>query len=144
MMTVYDEDYYSGKIRIENFQETFLASSTFWKIEDYHRQWIEALRNIQEGSLREALITSMYDPANAHFFDWWLLYREKDSICVQNQIFMFGESLLNLEEVKYRDLRREIPLREVHDEDGKLISEWTTSVNSVSNFYRQLMRDREG
>jgi hypothetical protein len=77
-----------GEIRIGAFRERFVARVVFWGAEQYEKQWESALRKIVTGSTPAALITDYVEPnlSSGNSLWWWPLYREGDSVYIQNQL----------------------------------------------------------
>ena len=71
-------------------RERFVARVVFWSAEQYEKQWESALRKIVIGSTPAALITDYVEPnlSSADSLWWWPLYREGDSVYIQNQLRM--------------------------------------------------------
>src|SRR5579863_9497627 len=80
-----------GKIRIDDYQETFVASLVFWSPAQYQRHWETSLRRIVAGGDRSALITSYVEPAPGGFLYWWPLFREGQTVHLQNQMLFFDQ-----------------------------------------------------
>ena len=74
-----DEDLEStslqGQIQLGNFQASFSSSLEYWSPVDYELQWLRGIRAIAEGGEKSCLITSITNPATAHFLVWWEIYR---------------------------------------------------------------------
>jgi len=121
-----------GKIRIGEFQETFIASLFFWSRTQYEQHWRTALERIIAGATQSALITSYAEPpANVtgdDYLVWWPLYREGDLVYVHNQLLFFRQ-LSRPFSVEHP--WESIGERETVDDEGAQISEWITSVQSI-------------
>ena len=76
-----------GIIQIGDFQERFISSLNFWRIDDYKKHWRKALERVVGGEDRSCLITSLTNPKRANFITWWPIYRKGDSLYFQNQCF---------------------------------------------------------
>ncbi|SRR6266403_488850 len=81
-----------GEIRIGAFRERFVARVVFWSAEQYEKQWESALRKIVTNSTPAALITDYVEPnlSSGDSLWWWPLYREGDSVYIQNQLRMLS------------------------------------------------------
>lgn len=126
-----------GSIVIDDFQERFHASTTYWSKDDYVKQWVAALEDITGESKKNssALVASMYDPSHANFIVCWALYREGDAVFVQNRILMLNELT---GEFDIKELGQYVGERKTITDDGDKISEWTTSVDALQECLREL------
>jgi hypothetical protein len=117
-----------GKIRINDYRETFVASLIFWGAHDYERQWIAALQRLVEGANRSILISSYVEPVSEGFLFCWTLYRVGETVCIQNQMLFFDQlsGPFNVESPW-----DSVGKRESFNAEGLKISEWTTTVNSI-------------
>ena len=127
-----------GKIVIGDFRETFGASLASWTRDDYDRHWRKALEKLVAGADRSALITDYVEPpdhasAESYLF-WWPLYRDGDTVYVQNQILFFGQLSQPFSSERPWESVKD---RETGNEDGQRISEWTTTVEEIKNFLNQ-------
>ena len=127
-----------GKIVIGDFQETFAASLASWTREDYNRHWRKALEKLISGTDRSAVITDYVEPP-AHpsaesYLVWWPLYRDGDTVYVQNHVLFFGQLTQPLSPERPWDSVRD---RQLIDEEGQKISEWTTTVDEIKHFLNQ-------
>src|SRR5687768_9816250 len=79
-----------GSIRIENYVETIIASLMSWSPKEYERHWLTAVQRVVDGGDRSALITSYveptHDPDPDDYLVWWPLFREGETVYVQNQM----------------------------------------------------------
>ena len=123
-----------GKIQIDDWDETFSASQVFWTAEQYQRHWAAALRRIVEGENRSALITSYIEPMSGGFLNWWPLYREGDTIYIQNQMLFFDQ-LKSPFCVEYP--WESVSERKTTTAEGTEISEWTTTVSSLQQYLQR-------
>jgi hypothetical protein len=125
---------FQGIIQIDDFQESFLSSSVFWKSQDYEAHWKEQIKIIVSGGTVSCLITSMIDPGSANFIFWWTLYRSDRIVYFQNQI-LFLSSIAGPFDVEHPE--RHVRERSVRTEDGEEISEWKTSVEALQAFLQR-------
>ena len=138
----YDQepDLILGEITIGCFTERFEASTSYWSIHDYQKQWEKALDRTISGEKKSCLITSMYDPEHANFIFWWLLYREGQKVIVQNQILFLNDKKLIFNPTKPC---KNINDRESISEDGLPISEWELSISDIDRFVVHLKEEVE-
>lgn len=116
-----------GEITIGNFKETFYSSLSYWKTEDYHRQWIEGLNRIIHVS-QSCLVTNIFDPNIAQRLEWWILYKENETVFIQNELFAASvyKSFIGIDRPFTPDTCYNfITPRQTHTEDGDKISEWS-------------------
>lgn len=126
-----------GEIVVNGLREEFESSLEYWTAKQYEAQWWEALRGITSSESMTALISSITDPRTANFFCWWPLYKEGESVFVQNQVLMLDEVRERFSLDRIIDF---VPVRETADEDGNPISEWQTSVEEISAFLEMMPR----
>lgn len=118
------------RIVIGDFAEQLLSPLTFWSVDDYFSHWRVQLFNFLRNNLDKSfLITEMQNPETANFIRWWVLYREGDSVC-------FQEQLLFLDELEGRfsieSAFRYVGDHQILNEDGDEISEWKISVQELA------------
>jgi hypothetical protein len=124
-----------GRIRIGDYQETFITSLSFWNRPQYERHWATALQRIVGGKDRSALITSCVEPpldvTSDDFLVWWPLYRDGDTGYVQNQLLFFKQlsSPFSLDRA-WESVRE----RQVVNVEGSQISEWITNVQNIRDY----------
>lgn len=123
-----------ASIVIGDFTESMNIPLTYWNINDYKKSW---LKSLEEGSTKKnhaALAVSMYEPELANFVFVWVLYFKAEIVHVQNSI-IFLEEQKSFSPEKINEF---IDERTTHDEDGMKISEWSTDLDSVLDFYKSL------
>jgi hypothetical protein len=121
-----------GQIRIGDFAELFEASLLYWSVEDYKKQWRQGLSRLLFEQKQSCLITSMYDPSDANFIFWWVLYPEGDTVYIQNHLLFLDQLDTAFSLSKLYDY---IYPRETINEDGRKISEWSISTEAIRAFY---------
>jgi hypothetical protein len=123
----------TGRIVVGDFTETFRVPLGFWNEFDYRRSWRQAFEVLNASpNSTSCLMTSMTDPGNSNFLACWPMYREGDYVYIQNAIIFLDEieGAFDPEAPwNYVDSRQRI------DEDGNKISEWTTSIDSLREFF---------
>ena len=127
-----------GSIEIEAFNERFLTSLVYWSPDDYERHWKEALTRVVSSPDDSCLITSIVDPSAASHLFWWPMYREGDTVYIQNQILFFKNLPSPFNE---NDPFSSVPARQRMDEDGNRISEWAVSIKEIEAFLNQINND---
>jgi hypothetical protein len=127
-----------GKIEIDGFAETFVASLVSWSRDEYESQWHRACRRLLEGANESVLIASYVDPSITEFCMWWPLYREGEIVLVQNQLLLYSQLSLpfNASEPWASPGKRELVT-----DDGEEISEWDTTLDQIKQFSVNLERE---
>lgn len=121
-----------GEITIGQFCKTFRMSLSFWSTDDYRRSWERALRALTcDERAVSCLISSITDPESSNFIFCWPLYREGEVVYVQNSL-MFLDKLSRRFDPE--EPWRSVDSRQVSDEDGNRISEWTTGIGELRQF----------
>lgn len=125
-----------GIIQIGNFKENIYPLLSYWKIENYKTQWIEAIRRILARKVsRAALIVDMPQPLyeDNSALVWWPLYRVNKKIYIQ-------EHLKDLRRFKNKrpfdsyNIYNYIHARNIDSDEGRHISEWTISLKDLQLF----------
>jgi hypothetical protein len=123
----------SGRIVIGDFTETFESPLGFWDESDYRWSWRQAFEVLNANlHSTSCLMTSMTDPDSSNFLVCWPMYREGKDVYIQNAIIFLDEIEGAFDPTTpwgYVGPRQGI------DEDGNKISEWTTSFDSVREFF---------
>ncbi len=124
-----------GEITIGDFRETFVSGLSLWAREQYELHWLKALERLAGGADRSALITDYVEPA-AHvisesYLVWWPLYRETDTILVQNQLLFFHQWSQPFSAACFWE---SVQNRRTVNEEGQKISEWGTTVQEIRAF----------
>ena len=123
-----------GKITLGEFHEKFSMSLSFWKKDEYLRQWKKSLSEaIREG--QSCLITSMVEPIKDNYIFCWPIYNEGDYLIFQNRILFLSDLS---EEFKLENLNDYVGERTQYDEDGEKISEWKLKKEEVNTFLQSL------
>jgi hypothetical protein len=117
-----------GKIYVGDFAETFITSLVSWNQKAYERHWASALRRLLEGASKSALITSYVEPGLADHLVWWPLYREGDTVYVQNHMLFYDQLG---KPFSSGDPWRSVPQRRTVNPEGQRISEWETDLSSI-------------
>ncbi len=120
-----------GKIRIDEYQETIVASLVFWTPAQYQHHWEISLRRIVDGADRSALITSYAEPVTGGFLWWWPLYRDRESVHLQNQMLFFDQLSRPFSSEKPWD---SVGDRKAFTSEGLPISQWVTTMQSIREF----------
>ena len=101
-----------GQICIGDFSEKFVCSLA--PVEKLESNWANQLRSLIEGTYSVALV---HDPRFA-----WIVYRENRKCFVQQVLSLTGE------------FKEYLDHRVTKTEDGEQISEWSTTIEEISEF----------
>lgn len=84
-----DEDGHClGFIRIGDFSEEFVVTLNYWPATQHTQQWHASLKRLLDGSPAVALVTWMVAPEFGDPGKAWILYREDDTVFVQEKLFV--------------------------------------------------------
>jgi hypothetical protein len=123
----------SGRITIDGFTETFRVPLGFWDESGYRRSWRQAFQVLDaDPRATSCLMTAMTDPRNSNFLACWPMYREGENVHIQNAIIFLPETGKAFDPNGPWD---HVAPRRGTDEDGNKISEWTTSMDSLREFF---------
>ena len=122
-----------GRIIIGDFTETFRAPLGYWDESDYRHSWQQAFEALSTSShATSCLMTSMTDPRTSNFLVCWPMYRAGEDVFIQNAIIFLDEIEDSFDPATPW---RSVGPRHRIDEDGNKISEWTTSMGSLREFF---------
>jgi hypothetical protein len=76
-----------GQIQFGDYSEGFDLPLVWWTREDYERQWKNALERFKTEDTT-CFVTSIQDPRVKPFIDWWILYKVKSKVYIQNCIVL--------------------------------------------------------
>jgi len=132
---MFEETGYMGKIIIGEFEEYFFSNDSFFKKEDYYKNWLKSVDDLFDFS-KTFFLTNVYDPKYANFYMAW-------SCHIMDNIVYFQDCIIPcenycLEEVIYSNV--EMGDIEFVDDEGNKISTWKTDVNSINDFKDRLMQ----
>ena len=123
----------SGRIVIGDFTETFNVPLGFWDESDYRRSWRQAFEVLNTNPhSTSCLMTSMTDPDSSNFLACWPMYREGEDVYIQNAIIFLDEIEGAFDPAAPWGW---VGPRHGVDEDGNKISEWTTDMDSLREFF---------
>jgi hypothetical protein len=124
-----------GRIDIDDFYEHFKIPLTYWKVEQYWKQWQSALESFVNGAEQSSLIHQMLDPEKRPFIFCWTFYRVGGKVYIH-------ENLLNpdnyQEIFKIEDINHIVGKRKTITEDGSKISEWETKIDDIKLFLNEI------
>ncbi len=103
----------------------------YWSADDYKRHWKQAIERILHSSDVSCLITSMIDPTTGNHIFWWPMYRENDTVFIQNHILFFDQLQSPFDE---RNPFSSVRGRQTINEDGNRISEWSVQIDELEEF----------
>ena len=121
-----------GRITVgTDFSEKFETDLSYWDRSRYEEDWRTNVRRLVEGAERAVLLTSITAPASANFFFWWPLYRDGETVHVQNQLLFLDELSSPFDPARSWDF---VADRETVNEDGLRISEWQCSLSDLRSW----------
>ncbi len=124
--------YVCSKIKINDFNERFDTPLDYWGIDDYKQQWKEGLERLKTHDV-SCLVVGICDSKKGRkYLNWWPLYKEEDTIVVQNGVFYsdFYEEYFGDNEVTVKNCYDFIGPRIPEDfPEGLKPSEWVISLN---------------
>lgn len=126
-----DEFTATGTIQIGDFSERFEADLSYWTVNQYKASWCKAAALLVAGNDKAAFITSITDPVTANFIFWWIAYRSRARIYLQQQV-LFMQELHQPFDPHTPSLY--IAPRSKVDEEGNKISEWEISMDDIRGF----------
>lgn len=118
----------NAEIVIGDHREITEVPLQYWRPEQYREQWRAAFERITDGQPTACLITGMHDPRTANFIMWWPMWREGDTVYIQNQILFMDKIRKNFKE---NEPYSHVPKRVTVTEEGEKISEWSTKVSEM-------------
>lgn len=125
-----------GEIVIDDFHELFITPTDYWNEAQYINHWKQAVKDVLASDLStSALMVSMHNPESAEFITCWPLYRENDTVYIQNRL-IFTEDIK--ETFNAENIQNYIGKREKFNEDGDEISEWSTQVVELEEWIKEI------
>lgn len=124
---------YLGIIKIGNFEEKFIAPTSWWSCKDYEKQWKEGLERIYTHDF-SCLITVAQLSPKAPLVDRWILYKEHDIVYVQNDLVFgnFYRETFNEEPFNLKTCYKYVEPRELKDENGRGPAEWSFKLKDLN------------
>lgn len=117
-----------GEITIGNFKESFHMPLDCWAMNDYQRQWREGLERIKTHN-QSCLVANVQGLPLTPYINWWILYKDKreNKLFVQNHILVeeIYTSQVGNKSFTIENCYNYIQPREIIDEEGNKISEWS-------------------
>lgn len=123
-----------ASIIIDEFTEPVHLPLSYWKADDYRSSWRSSLEEGIRNKKHSALAVSMYEPGYTNFIFVWVVYFLGNKAAIQNSI-LFLDECHGFTPEKINDF---IEPRTTHNEDGEEISEWSTNIDNVLDFYNSL------
>ena len=125
-----------GEIQIGEFKEDFEMPLEYWTIEDYKKQWKDGIERLNKNE-RSCLVAEVQDPEKAPWASLWVLYKEGDTVHVQNHVLRDKRfmKLIKKQPFTLETCYNLITPREVISAGtGMEISEWITDLGSINEF----------
>jgi len=124
-----------GLLTLGRARESFLASLYQWGVEDYERQWKQAVAVLLNKKNKAALITTYGSPEVATHLEWWPMYLVGDIVYFQNHLLFYEQLPGRFSMESAFSFLRD---RDTVDEQGSRISEWEVPLAEVEAFARSL------
>ena len=124
-----------GKIQIEDYSETFVASMVGWTRAQYEQHWREACQRLIRDGKESALISSNEEPSWSEFLVWWPLYRDGDVVYVRNELMIYAQLT---EHFSIGNPWASIRKRKIVNDEGLKISEWETTIQSIERYLERV------
>lgn len=128
-----------GRITIDDFTERVALNNNSWGIEDYKRQWREGIERLKTHDT-SCLVTTASDMFRRPSMWIWAMYKENDTVYIQNHI-LNDRTLAGLDNpVVPQVLTAEnyydfiLPRFDEDDSDEKGPLEWSVPLEDVLNF----------
>ncbi|CFB70694.1 hypothetical protein ACOHX9_000052 [Yersinia enterocolitica] len=129
-----DEMVLPASIIIDEFTEPLYIPLSYWSFENYQKSWLSSIEEGLQNKKHSALAVSMYEPDYTNFIFIWVLYYSGNEVFVQNNI-LFLDECSGFTPESINDF---IEPRTTYNEDEMKISEWSTDLKSVIDFYNSL------
>jgi hypothetical protein len=125
---------YYGELTLGEDSESFVSLIGYWSPRDYEQQWLQGIQRVIVANRASCLITSIHDPADADVISWWLLYPDGEVVHVREALLLLKDSRSTFSTA---DPYAAIPARQLNDESGAEISEWTVARGELQRFLDQ-------
>lgn len=123
-----------ASIVIDSFTEELHIPLSYWCIEDYKKSWKKSLEEGIKSRRHAALAVSMYEPDFTNFIFVWVIYFSGEKVFIQNSVLFLDEC----KSFSIEKINEFIEPRTTYNEDGEKISEWSTDIKSILDFYNSL------
>ncbi|MDP9176010.1 MAG: hypothetical protein M3O30_19410 [Planctomycetota bacterium] len=131
---IHDEvTYQVGRIIAGSLNESFRSALDYLSVDQYRKQWMQALDDLINGASRSALITCFEKPEINGALDWWPLYLEGKIVSVRYQLLVLGSLKRPFDLDRFQEF---VPPHKQCNEDGYQISEWSVSIQEIIDFRR--------
>lgn len=125
----------SGLLTLGTAREGFRSSLYQWGVEDYERQWKQALTALLNKKNKAALITSYGSPDVATHLEWWPMYLVGAIVYFQNHLLFYDKLPTRF---SMESAFSFLPDRNTVNEEEGRISEWEVPLAEVEAFARSL------
>ncbi len=131
-----DSTWAIGQIVAGELDEEFHADLGQWDKQEYESQWLHSLEAFLEGDQKAVLFTNCVNQKGRVDLEWWALYRDGDTVHVQNHLpfrrFDRPFSVANASNF--------LQDRTTVTEDGDRISEWDIPLTAIELFVKHLKK----
>jgi hypothetical protein len=125
----------SGLLTLGATRQGFMASLYQWSVDDYQRQWKQAIIALLRSGDKAALVTTYGSPEVATHLEWWPMYLVGQTVYFQDHFLFYDQLPRSFSmEVAFSFLCE----RETVNEEGRQISEWEVPLAEVEAFARTL------
>ena len=124
-------DLREGEITLGEHVERFESPTYLWPVERYEHQWLDAARRLVDGAPSTAFFTAVHAPDDTEYHRWWVMWREGHQVHVQEHLLLVDQLPLPL--VLSNPYRAIQPREQISDE-GDPISEWSLTVDDLTEF----------
>ena len=124
--------FYPAEITIGSYSESLMILVDYWTLDDYKRQWKEGIERLKTHD-QSCLVVLVQDPKKAEVIMWWPLYKENDTIYIQNHLLIdeYYEKDIGNNIFTPDNCYQFIPARSLAYEDGGRPSEWKVKLDQL-------------
>lgn len=128
------------RITIGRHIEYAEVDTTYWRKKDFERHWLKTISKFINDPRRMSctLFVSMYPMDQTELLEGWVLYKDENN---PKNIFVQNCFIINEEILKYKsqeELLNRDDVRVVETDSGEKVSEWKTTLESISNWAKEL------
>lgn len=129
------DDQCDVRVNVGEFSEANWMTLRYWSLDDYRKSWKMACERLIQRH-NAAFVTCMMPPSEADYLVWWPAYPlDSETVAVQHHLLMFSQRPEPFDESRLWEFVRP---RQVINEDGETVSEWTCTFNEVRTFLEEL------
>jgi len=129
--SVIENEEVTARIKIGDFEESFVLSLMFFTLKDYLSQWYSALNALLKNQNSVALMYWLVPGNKKLFRRGWIFYKVGEIVYIQDRLFPTDFDEVTFDEM---GIPTSIPKREIYTEEGDKISEWQTTLSDIYFF----------